>query len=248
MTIELHSIETLLRRIVSAVEKTITEDVPQERREKADMESTNYLAHFRGDRLNTNLRKMVAVDRIELHSFKRHGWDGRILIDRDNLLTVGVTTQGNLRTIPKKKDRTCPNYMQTLLNVLNGDLKNATAQLSMFPLASQFDDKTYAKDFENIMAGVLDPTAGFHHYIVGYAARYDEIRSITLYLLDAHFNVVEEHDLREFIKPDISHLTMQSKGTAASTPSKSNARSLVKLKAKPGVRPALKKENREKKA
>ena len=91
MIITFDSLELLLSRIVRAVDKTIAEDIPQERREK-ELETKNYLAHIRGDYLNNNLRRLVAIDGIELHPFRRYGWEGRILIDRENKITIGVTT------------------------------------------------------------------------------------------------------------------------------------------------------------
>ena len=162
MIITFDSLELLLSRIVRAVDKTIAEDIPQERREK-ELETKNYLAHIRGDYLNNNLRRLVAIDGIELHPFRRYGWEGRILIDRENKITIGVTTQTNLQVIPRKKDRNCPNYMQTLLRILNGDLESLATQISFLPPASQFAPEVYEDDFDSIMAGVLDlGTASSH--------------------------------------------------------------------------------------
>ena len=58
-----------------------------------------YLAHIRGDYLNNNLCRLDAIEGIELHPFRRYGWEGRILIDRENKITIGVTTQANLQVI-----------------------------------------------------------------------------------------------------------------------------------------------------
>ena len=82
MIIKFDSVELVVSRIVRAIDKTIAEDIPQERREK-DLETKNYIAHIRGDYLNSNLRRIAAIDGIELHPFKRYGWEGRLLIDRE---------------------------------------------------------------------------------------------------------------------------------------------------------------------
>lgn len=239
MIITFDSLELLLSRIVRAVDKTIAEDIPQERREK-ELETKNYLAHIRGDYLNNNLRRLVAIDGIELHPFRRYGWEGRILIDRENKITIGVTTQANLQVIPRKKDRNCPNYMQTLLRILNGDLESPATQISFLPPASQFAPEVYEDDFDSIMAGVLDPNSGFRHCIVAYTSDHDEISDIAFYLLNGDFEIVEKHGLRGYIQPDFSRLTASSNHSETTTASTQNARSLVKLKKKPGIKPTLK--------
>ena len=247
MIIKFDSVELVVSRIVRAIDKTIAEDIPQERREKV-LETKNYIAHIRGDYLNSNLRRIAAIDGIELHPFKRYGWEGRLLIDRENKITIGVTTQANLQVIPRKKDRNCPNYMQTLLKIMNGDLESPATQLSFLLPASQFDDEVYEDDFDSIMAGVLDPDAGFRHCIVAYTADHDEICDIAFYVLNADFAIIEKHDLRSYIKPDFSRLTATSNHSESATASTQNARSLVKLKQKPGIRPLLKDSEQENEA
>lgn len=247
MIIKFDFVELVVSRIVRAIDKTIAEDIPQERREK-DLETKNYIAHIRGDYLNSNLRRIAAIDGIELHPFKRYGWEGRLLIDRENKITIGVTTQANLQVIPRKKDRNCPNYTQTLLKIMNGDLESPATQLSFLPPASQFDDEVYEDDFDSIMAGVLDPDSGFRHCIVGYTADHDEIRDIAFYLLNADFEIVEKYDLRSYIKPDFSRLTATNSLPEPSAAAVQSARSLVKLKKNPGTKPALKESEQENEA
>lgn len=245
MIIDLSAVELTLCRIVKAIDKTIAEDIPQERREK-DLETKNYIVHIRADYLNSNLRRLAAIDGVELHPFKRYGWEGRLLIDRRNKLTLGVTTQANLQVIPRKKERNSPNYMQSMLWVMNGDLASPVEQTSFLPPASQFDSETYEEDFESIMAGVLAPDAGYRHCIVAYTADHDEIRDIALYLLNADFEIVEKYDLRGYLKPDFSRLTAASEFPSNESPdSVANARSLVKLKPTHGIQPALKADSQE---
>lgn len=244
MIISFDSVELVVSRIVRAIDKTIAEDIPQEKCEK-NLETKNYIAHIRGDYLNTNLRCLAAIDGIELHPFKRYGWEGRLLIDRKNKITIGVTTQANLQTIPQKKDRNCPNYMQTLLKIMNGDLESTVTQLSFLPPASQFDDEVYKADFDSIMAGVLDPEAGFRHCVVAYTANHDEICDITFYVLNADFAIIEKQDLRDYINPDFSRLTVADNHSESAAASAQNAHSLVKLKQKPGIKPSLKENEQE---
>ena len=59
MIIKFDSVELVVSRIVRAIDKTIAEDIPQERREK-DLETKNYIAHIRGDYLNSNLHRIGA--------------------------------------------------------------------------------------------------------------------------------------------------------------------------------------------
>ena len=91
------------------------------------------------------------------------------------------------------------------------------------------------------MAGVLDPNSGFRHCIVAYTTDHDEISDIAFYLLNGDFEIVEKHGLRGYIQPDFSRLTASSNHSETTTASTQNARSLVKLKKKPGIKPTLSK-------
>ena len=58
--------------------------------------------------------------------------------------------------------------------------------------------------------------------------------------LNGDFEIVEKHGLRGYIQPDFSRLTASSNHSETTTASTQNARSLVKLKKKPGIKPTLK--------
>ena len=70
----------LNRKIVYAINKAISDDVPHEIREN-HLETNNRHIFAPGDYINENLRKHVVKDEVELLAFNRNGWEGRILID-----------------------------------------------------------------------------------------------------------------------------------------------------------------------
>ena len=86
----------------------------------------------------------------------------------ENRITYTVTTQQNLIAIPKKKNRTCPHFLQSILAVENGDLQGEYVQMTMMSM-EQFEDDVLEEDYKKIVAGVLKPDSGYRHYIVTYA-------------------------------------------------------------------------------
>ena len=106
-----------LRRIVQAIEKAIGEDVPRQLKEN-HLETNNYVALMRGDFINDNLRNYALEEGVELLPFQRFGWKGRLIVDRRNRITLSVTTQNNLRAIPRKQ-RSRPHYTMSLLKMQN---------------------------------------------------------------------------------------------------------------------------------
>ena len=81
------------------------------------METMNSVRYIRGDKINENIRNLVISDDIMLISFRRYSWDGRMIIDQKNRISYTVTTKQNLEAIPKKKDRKCPHFLQSILAV-----------------------------------------------------------------------------------------------------------------------------------
>lgn len=226
---------------IRAVEKTVTEDIPHERDDRR-LETDNYLAFIRGDYINQNLRRMCTIEDGELLPFKRYGWKGRLLFDREHKLTYSITSQSNLQQIPRKH-RTKPHFLQTLLYMENGGLEGKYQQMSMFPM-DRFDADTYDSDFEDIVGGSFDASDGYRHCVITYQSKRDELVDIKLVLLDKMFNVVEEHSLNHLRKPDFSLLTSSTftKDTAVQEHNKAT-RSLTRLK--PGIKPGLWKEEKE---
>lgn len=141
---ELPSDEMVIRRIVRAIQKAIEEDVPEFCRDN-HMETMNCVRYIRGDKINDNMRNLVVSDDIRLISFKRYAWDGRMLIDQKSHNSYTITTQQNLQTIPKKRDRKNPHFVQSILAVENCDLKGEYVQQSLFPM-EQFDSEVLVED------------------------------------------------------------------------------------------------------
>ena len=81
--------------------------------------TNNAVVFLRGDRINTNIVNSVKSDVVEVRYFKRSAWQGCIVIDRNNKLTFSVASKNTLERIPQKKRRSCPHFLQTLLNTEN---------------------------------------------------------------------------------------------------------------------------------
>lgn len=233
---ELPSDEIVIRRIVRAIQKTIEEDVPEFCRDN-HMETMNSIRYVRGDKVNDNLRNLVVSDDIRLLSFKRHSWDGRMLIDQKSLTSYTITTQQNLQAIPKKRDRKCPHFLQSILAIENGDLKGQYVQQSLFPM-EQFDNEVLEEDYKKIISGVLEPGSGYHHYVITYEFEKNELLDVKMVLMDRNFNLVNEISLNNFIKPDFARLTVEESALSVhTTETAASARSLVTIR--PGIRPEL---------
>lgn len=226
----------LLRRVIRAIETAISDDVPRVRRE-VPLETENYIKFIRSDFINENIKKMVVNDNVELLCFTRYAWKGRMLVDKKNKITYSITTEQNLNAIPKKKDRSMPHFLQTMLGVENTGMQAQYVQQTLFPM-EQFDMDTLQQDFDSIVNGFFDPKEGYTHYIICYTFEKDELLTADLKLLDRKFNTVQERSLNEYIKPDFAQLTnveyMEEEVTEEKT---GGAKRLVSLKA--GLRPQL---------
>lgn len=228
--------EMMIRRTVRAIQKAIEEDVPEFCQEN-HMETMNSVRYVRSDKINDNLRNHVVSEDIILISFKRRSWDGRMLVDQKNYITYTITTQQNLAAIPKKKNRSCPHFLQSILAIENGDLHGKYEQMTLFPM-EQFEDDVLEEDYKKIVSGVLSPDSGYRHYVVAYAFEKNELLDVNMILLDKVFNTVNEISLNEFIKPDFAKLTTeQSENSEQSTKPAKAAKDLVAIKT--GIRPDL---------
>lgn len=229
--------EMMIRRIVRAIQKAIEEDVPEFCREN-HMETMNSVRYVRGDKINDNLRNHVVSEDTILISFKRYSWDGRMLVDQKNHITYTITTQQNLAAIPKKKNRSCPHFLQSILAVENGDLHGEYEQMALFPM-EQFENEVLEEDYKKIVSGVLSPDSGYHHYVVAYAFEKDELLDVNMVLLDKVFNTVSEISLNDFIKPDFAQLTAEQpeKNSEQTAKPAKTAKDLVVIKT--GIRPEL---------
>lgn len=233
--------DTLLRAIVRAIDKAVSEDIPNQLR-SMPLETNNYIRQMRGDCINQNLRDFAVMNGSELHSFKRFSWSGRILVDHDSRLTISITTQSNLLLIPRKS-RQRPHFVQSMLHGLNGDLHGRYEQMRFFD-TDPFDDETYAEDFADIVNGAFDPADGFRHCVIAYNALADEVVDLKLVVLDPWFNAVTEESLVDYMRPDFARLSESAYGNG-STHADHNAATRLLSSLKPGVKPSLREKEKE---
>ena len=227
--------DPLLRRIVRAIDKAIADDVPRIRQEML-LETDNYLRFIRTDCIHNNLKALATSEDVQIIPFKRYSWKGRMLVDHANHITYSITTRQNLNAIPKKKDRRAPHFLMSMIAVENGDLKGQYEQLSLFPM-SQFDDVIYKEDYNSIINGALDPSAGYRHYVITYEFTGETLLEVDVVFLDKNFNIIDTESIREYIKPDFARLT-GSTTTPEDLPKRtSSIKSSLSLK--PGLKPQL---------
>ena len=229
--------EKIIIKIVYAILKAVTDDVPQYLKEN-HKETNNAIIQLRGDYINDNLKNMVVSDEVKFIPFKRYGWQGRLLVDPINKITYSITTQNNLRAIPKKRGRTRPHYLHSILAKENGSCEGQYVQEPLFPM-EKFDKKTLENDYNEIISGMLNPSEDYRHYVISYNAVNNELLDVKLEYLDKHFITIEEISLNEYIKPDFARLTNSAEEHMdSSDSSQENVRNHLGLKA--GLRPVLK--------
>lgn len=227
--------DALLSAIVRAIDKAVSEDVPNQLRELS-LETNNYISFIRGDFINENLRNFAIEEGGLLHSFHRYGWSGRLLISHDSRVSISITTENNLGIIPRKL-RQRPHFMQSMLQSMNGDLHGRFEQTRLFN-TDKFDDEVYAKDFDDIINGAFDPEDGYRHCVIAYRASGNELVDVKLVVLDPWFNVVTEESLTDYMKPDFARLTAPSPAEdEAREEHNASTRRLVSVKN--GIKPAL---------
>lgn len=229
----------LLRKTVRAVEKACGEDTINYLQEH-HMETNNALPFLRGDFLNQNLRNFVVDDEIELIPFNRNGWSGRILHDKKDKKTYTVTTRRTLEAIPRKKGRTMPHYLQSILFVENGECRAPVKQMSLSDYAEMgfvsFDAEELESDFVKIMQGMVGKDDEYRHYVIVYEVEHREVTDISLMFLDKDFDVIEEYSLNEYLKPDFGRLT-EAEVIDKNVHKEDKAQPLVSVKV--GIRPKL---------
>ncbi len=199
--------DDLLRKIVYSIEKAIGDDIKQYYQEN-HLETHNAVVQLRGDYINDNLRNHVVNDNVELVPFKRSGWTGRIIVDRINHITYTITTLGTLAGVPKKKQRSKPHYLQSILYVENKTCIGENNQITLNDFGIViFDPASLERDYNGISQGLLNKDDNYRHYIVAYNAEHGEIKEILLKYLDKDFNVVDETSLNDYLRPDFTRLT-----------------------------------------
>lgn len=234
--------QVLARKIVYAINKAISEDVPQEIREN-HLETNNRHIFAPGDYINDNLRNYVVKDEVELLSFNRSPWEGRILIDRANRVTYTISTYQTLRTIIRK-NRKRPHYLQSILYAENSDCEGAPKQLfigDLYPdfMSSSFDAEELKEDYDKIMQGSINKADGYKHYIIVYTSDHHTISDIEMLLLDKDFAEVDRISLMEYVNPDFASLTESGYDAIEEQDKKIEEVRTLPLKLKPGVKPVL---------
>lgn len=229
--------DELLRRIVYCIEKAIGDDLRQYLRENY-RETNNAVMLLRGDNINTNLRTNIVKDDVDLVPFQRYGWSGRMVIDRKERITYSIMTEGTLSSVPKKKNRKNPHYLQSTLYVENKDCIAKERQMTLEDFGiTIFDADVLERDFDKISQGMINKEEDYKHYIVAYKVENREIRDIKLKLLDKDFNIVDEVSLIQYIKPDFAQLTDVRLTEVTDEDTKLDKKALVAIKS--GIKPKL---------
>lgn len=202
------SLDKLFEKIVAAVVKGVGSDIRDYLAENPD-ETDNALKYLRGDKINTNLRNYVVSDTVEMKPFKRCSWKGRVLIDREHKRTITICTEQTLLAIAKRKNRSCPHYLMSIVNVENQDVPIAYEQLSFLPDITRFSQEDYQHDFQDIMEDEVSCGDDYKHLVVVYERRGLEVINISAKLLDKNLDTCMEYSLDRFIKPDFGDLTAE---------------------------------------
>lgn len=227
--------EKLMRRIVRAIDKAIVDDVPEYLREH-HRETNNAIIQLRGDCINDNLRKLVVGGDIELVSFKRYVWQGRLIVDRSEKITYTITTQKTLYAVPRKR-RNKPHFLQTLLYMENGGCEAPVKQMTLMDFFP-FEEEDLENDYNSIVAGLVDPAEGYRHYVIAYDAEGSELKDVQVEFLDKDFNTIATASLNEYIKPDFSRLTdVEHVDEVLEDETDGESKGLVAIKS--GLRPKL---------
>lgn len=229
--------DDLFRKIVYCIDKGIGDDMQQYLSDN-HRETNNAIILLKGDNINTNLRNHVVKDDIDLVPFQRYGWAGRIVIDRKDHITYSIMTEGTLSTVPKKKNRENPHYLQSILYVENKDCIAKERQMTLEDFGiTIFDTDVLEQDFEKISQGLINIEEDYKHYIIAYKAENREIRDIKLKFLDKDFNIVDEISLMKYLKPDFAELTNIGSIEDIDENKESDKKGLVAIKS--GIKPKL---------
>lgn len=237
--------DALLRKVVRVIEKSVGEDIHDYIKDNRK-ETNNALKFMPSDNINDNLRNMIVKDDIELIPFTRTAWDGRILVDRTNHITYTITTARTLSSIPRKKGRSVPHYLQSILYVENGECKAPVKQMNLADYGiTMFYNQELEDDYNKIVNGHITPEENYRHYIIVYESERGEVTNVELQFLDKDFDVIECCSLNDYIKPDFAKLTAPVPIDKQETNREHNVRSLISVK---GVKPQIRKEEKNQEA
>ena len=207
-----HDLDGIFADIVAAIVKGVGQDVRDYYKDNPD-ETHNALKLVRGDKINTNLRNFVVSDSVELKTFKRYSWEGRLIIDRQHKITITICTVQTLEAIPNKKNRTCPHYLMSILHVENSDVVPNYKQMSLFQNDDQFSDEVLDNDYKSIMDDDVTIEDCYKHLAIVYKTDGLNVSYIAARLLNPNFLTGCEYSLDKFLTPDFGDLTMDNNTT-----------------------------------
>ena len=226
--------DDLIRKIVYSINKASTDDLSQYLKENRQ-ETNNSIPFLKGDMINTNLRNHVVKDDIDIISFNRCGWEGRIIIDKNEHITYSITTEVTLDKILKSNNRKSPHYLQSFVYILNKKCIAREQQMTLDDFGvTTFDTGVLENDFKKISQGKIDLEQNYRHYVIVYKLENKKIKNIKLMLFDRNFSIVDEKSLMGYIKPDFATLT----DIESFEYSNENKKNLVAIKS--GIKPRLK--------
>ena len=205
--IDFKDIKPDLVQIMQAIEKAVHSDI-QEFIASHHLETTNSRCFLRSDFINTNLREILP--KMEMHSFNRSAWEGRILIDRVHRVTYSILTEKTLKVIPQVKGRRMPHYLQSILHVENVDVRPKCEPIDLFGEKSEnslFSASQYTKDYQEIMGDALSIDSDYIHVVISYTAKQGEIVSATAQVFNPNFAIASEYSLMNLLHPDFFNLT-----------------------------------------
>lgn len=228
-----------MRKIVRAIEKACGEDTRGYLSENR-LETNNALPFLRGDFVNENLRNSVVSEDVDLIPFNRYGWSGRILHDKLNKITYTISTKRTLAAIPKKKGRSVPHYLQSILYAENGGCKAAVKQMSLNDFVDfeivRFDSQELENDYGKIMNGQIVAGDEYRHYIIAYEVEHGEVTDIGLQFLDKDFDVIAQCSLNDYLRLDFGRLT-ETEPVEDIAAEEENVHFLINVKS--GIKPRL---------
>jgi hypothetical protein len=199
------------RRVVDCINMALQDDLPRYLSE-FHPDTTNGIPHQIGDWINTNIRKHLAGNNIEVIEFTRYSWKGKIIIDRENHVTYTIMREKRLSQLRREK-RDKPHYLQSIVGVLNENFIAPSKQLTLFGEGyCGFDSETIEQDYDSIFKGSIDKTDGYHHCAIIYETEHGELADINILILDKYLVEVSRISLNEYIKPDFSKLTAVEPG------------------------------------
>lgn len=226
------NVQAIMAKIGKAIEKAVGEDI-RTYLSTNDNATNNALPFLRGDYINTNIKKAMESEAVEIKYFNRSSWKGVILIVRDDQVTLSVCAKKTLDRIPKNRNRKSPHYLQSILYTENGDEHSSSHQMTLYDLDDSFvcgfTNEELEKDFLAIMEETLSLHDNFRHWVITYEAERSSVVELTAVLLDKDFGRVKEISLLNLLKPNFGDLT----STETNNQKQKDVHSLVSIK--PGM-------------